>query len=63
MEIGKYDMQQNTPVPLCLIKNGCSIHGVQVDELWLDANKELWSEVHDLVQGIAPFSISNLKIL
>ena len=52
MEIGKYDLQTNSSISRGLVMLGCQIHGVQVDELWLNSNKENWKIVHDLFQGI-----------
>ena len=48
MEIGKYDMQTNSPIPTILMIKGCQIHGVQLDELWLERSRWAWGTVHRL---------------
>ena len=51
IEIGKYDLQTNSAIPSSLNMKCVTFHGVQVDELWLDKNKEKWSEVSQIFQG------------
>ena len=48
VEIGKYDMQTNSPLPATLMIRGCQIHGVQLDELWREQSRAAWSRVHGL---------------
>ena len=52
VEIGKYDLQTNSAISRSLVLHGCQMHGVQLDELWLDSNKDHWKIVHDLFQGL-----------
>ena len=41
-------MQTNSSIPKILMIKGCQIHGVQLDELWLERSRSRWGAVHRL---------------
>lgn len=53
LEIGKYDLSNNTPLGMALFLKNISFHGILLDAIFEDDNPE-WKEVSDLVTaGIA----------
>lgn len=53
LEIGKYDLSNNTPLGMALFLKNVSFHGILLDAIFEEDNPE-WKQVSDLVTaGIA----------
>ena len=48
LEIGKYDLSNNTPLGMALFLRNVSFHGILLDAIFEENNPE-WSEVSDLL--------------
>ncbi|KAM8947762.1 fatty acid synthase isoform 2-T2 [Pelodytes ibericus] len=61
LEIGKYDLSNNTPLGMALFLKNVAFHGILLDALFEDGNKE-WEEVSDLLKtGIKAGVVKPLK--
>eukprot|EP00079_Xenopus_tropicalis_P028199 XP_012822994.1 PREDICTED: fatty acid synthase [Xenopus tropicalis] len=61
LEIGKYDLSNNSPLGMALFLKNVSFHGILLDALFEDQNKE-WEEVSDLLKaGIKDGVVKPLK--
>ena len=48
LEIGKYDLSNNTPLGMALFLRNVAFHGILLDAIFEENNPE-WSEVSDLL--------------
>ncbi|XP_075072878.1 fatty acid synthase [Mixophyes fleayi] len=61
LEIGKYDLSNNSPLGMALFLKNVAFHGILLDALFEDGNKE-WEEVSDLLKsGIKDGVVKPLK--
>ncbi|CAL8305722.1 unnamed protein product [Boreogadus saida] len=61
LEIGKYDLSNNSPLGMALFLKNVAFHGILLDALFEEGNRE-WEEVSDLLQeGIASAVVQPLK--
>ncbi|TRY87148.1 hypothetical protein DNTS_010214 [Danionella cerebrum] len=61
LEIGKYDLSNNTPLGMALFLKNIAFHGILLDALFEEGNRE-WEEVSDLLkQGIASGVVQPLR--
>ncbi|XP_063312266.1 fatty acid synthase [Pelobates fuscus] len=61
LEIGKYDLSNNTPLGMALFLKNVAFHGILLDALFEEGNKE-WEEVSDLLNaGIREGVVKPLK--
>ncbi|XP_069807612.1 fatty acid synthase isoform X2 [Dendropsophus ebraccatus] len=61
LEIGKYDLSNNTPLGMALFLKNVAFHGILLDALFEEGNKE-WEEVSDLLKsGIREGVVKPLK--
>ena len=51
LEIGKYDLSNNTPLGMALFLKNVSFHGILLDAIFEEDNSE-WIQVSDLTNGI-----------
>ncbi|XP_019721138.1 fatty acid synthase [Hippocampus comes] len=50
LEIGKYDLSNNSPLGMALFLKNVAFHGILLDALFEEGNRE-WEEVSQLLQG------------
>ncbi|XP_018417291.1 PREDICTED: fatty acid synthase [Nanorana parkeri] len=50
LEIGKYDLSNNTPLGMALFLKNVAFHGILLDALFEEGNRE-WEEVSDLLKS------------
>ncbi|XP_073540254.1 fatty acid synthase [Phyllobates terribilis] len=61
LEIGKYDLSNNTPLGMALFLKNVAFHGILLDALFEEGNKE-WEDVSDLLKsGIRNGVVKPLK--
>ncbi|XP_075135067.1 fatty acid synthase [Leptodactylus fuscus] len=61
LEIGKYDLSNNTPLGMALFLKNVAFHGILLDALFEEGNKE-WEDVSDLLKsGIRDGVVKPLK--
>ncbi|KAL2077918.1 hypothetical protein ACEWY4_025603 [Coilia grayii] len=61
LEIGKYDLSNNTPLGMALFLKNVSFHGILLDALFEEGNRE-WAEVSQyLKEGIASGVVQPLR--
>ncbi|XP_053308944.1 fatty acid synthase [Spea bombifrons] len=61
LEIGKYDLSNNTPLGMALFLKNVAFHGILLDALFEEGNKE-WEEVSELLKsGIRDGVVRPLK--
>ncbi|XP_056626779.1 fatty acid synthase [Triplophysa dalaica] len=61
LEIGKYDLSNNTPLGMALFLKNVSFHGILLDALFEEGNRE-WEEVSELLKaGIANGVVQPLR--
>ncbi|XP_066560722.1 fatty acid synthase [Amia ocellicauda] len=61
LEIGKYDLSNNTPLGMALFLKNVAFHGILLDALFEEGNRE-WEEVSQLLQeGIASGVVQPLR--
>lgn len=61
LEIGKYDLSNNTPLGMSLFLKNVSFHGILLDALFEEGNRE-WEEVSELLKaGIASGVVQPLR--
>ncbi|XP_068119118.1 fatty acid synthase [Hyperolius riggenbachi] len=61
LEIGKYDLSNNTPLGMALFLKNVAFHGILLDALFEEGNRE-WEEVSDLLKtGIRDGVVKPLK--
>ncbi|XP_077358210.1 fatty acid synthase isoform X2 [Festucalex cinctus] len=61
LEIGKYDLSNNSPLGMALFLKNVAFHGILLDALFEEGNRE-WEEVSQLLQeGIAVGVVKPLK--
>ncbi|KAL4648124.1 fatty acid synthase [Arapaima gigas] len=61
LEIGKYDLSNNTPLGMALFLKNVAFHGILLDALFEEGNRE-WEEVsHLLEEGIAAGVVQPLR--
>ncbi|XP_066443807.1 fatty acid synthase isoform X2 [Eleutherodactylus coqui] len=61
LEIGKYDLSNNSPLGMAIFLKSVAFHGILLDGLFEEGNKE-WEEVYDLLQsGIRDGVVKPLK--
>ncbi|XP_056432573.1 fatty acid synthase [Gadus chalcogrammus] len=61
LEIGKYDLSNNSPLGMALFLKNVAFHGILLDALFEEGNRE-WEEVSDLLkEGIASAVVQPLK--
>ncbi|XP_051968369.1 fatty acid synthase-like [Xyrauchen texanus] len=61
LEIGKYDLSNNTPLGMALFLKNVAFHGILLDALFEEGNRE-WEEVSELLKnGIASGVVQPLR--
>ncbi|XP_066519867.1 fatty acid synthase [Hoplias malabaricus] len=61
LEIGKYDLSNNTPLGMALFLKNVAFHGILLDALFEEGNRE-WEEVSELLKkGIADGVVQPLR--
>lgn len=61
LEIGKYDLSNNSPLGMALFLKNVAFHGILLDALFEEGNQE-WEEVYQLLkEGIASGVVQPLK--
>ncbi|XP_062859033.1 fatty acid synthase [Trichomycterus rosablanca] len=61
LEIGKYDLSNNTPLGMALFLKNVAFHGILLDALFEEGNRE-WEEVSELLKkGIAAGVVQPLR--
>lgn len=61
LEIGKYDLSNNTPLGMALFLKNVAFHGILLDALFEEGNRE-WEEVSDLLKkGISSGVVQPLR--